>query len=638
MSSFAEQLQEALGTAYELDREILGGGMSRVFTARDKALGRTIVVKVLPPDLAAGVNRERFRREVQLAAQLQHPHIVPLLSAGESGELLWYTMPYIDGESLRAAIERKKPFSVKEVTRILHHVLDALGYAHKRGVVHRDIKPANILTQGSHSLVADFGVAKALSAALPGAGIGFTTAGMAIGTPSYMAPEQLAGDPTADHRIDLYAAGLLAYELLSGQSPFAGPSPRETMAAQLTRDPKPLHEVNPSVPLSMSRLIMKLLAKDPDDRPASAEAVLEELDAMTVTVGPATPASGGVAGMIAEPARSLTKVFAGIGVLAVALIVALFVMKPDAEMRAQRRQMQQARQDSVRHATDSLTKVAQMAAAPPVLSREDSVKIAENVNRAMRQQRTRDSVTRARVRDSIQRVEEKRARDSIFKAYGGGRTGSAAKRRIVVLEPLPSSRWPEAEQIGRAVADSLRSMLAKRAFIIVSPDSVRTVRGTTRSAQPGEWGAMFNSELVLAVRIEERPPRRGQTGPDSVQIRINAYDLTAQPRYYSRSLPVGSQWSVHEEILSSLEATLLQTIGALEEMSRAPRRSAADTIRGATTAITMPDGRVITVPAATFPSGAFEMMRVEQRGRGAREGIPPAQATPPTQPKKPPPV
>src|ERR1051326_2316891 len=172
MTNFAEHLQEALGPGYELERELLGGGMSRVFVAKDRALGRTIVVKVLPPDLAAGVNRERFRREIQLAAQLQHPHIVPLLSAGEHGELLWYTMPFIDGESLRAAIERKRPFSVREVTRILHDVVDALAHAHKRGVVHRDIKPANILTQGSHALVADFGVAKALSAALPGAGAG----------------------------------------------------------------------------------------------------------------------------------------------------------------------------------------------------------------------------------------------------------------------------------------------------------------------------------------------------------------------------------------------------------------------------------------------------------------------------------
>lgn len=599
--SFADQLQEALGPGCELERELLGGGMSRVFVAKDKALNRSIVVKVLPPDLAAGVNRERFRREIQLAAQLQHPHIVQLLSAGESGDLLWYTMPYIDGESLRAAIERKKEFSVKEVVRIMHDVLDALGYAHKRGVVHRDIKPANILTQGSHALVTDFGVAKALTAALPGAGIGFTTAGMAIGTPSYMAPEQLAGDPTADHRIDLYAAGLLAYELLSGQSPFAGPSPRETMAAQLTRDPKPLHEVNPAVPASMSALIMRMLAKDPDERPASAEAVLDEMDALTVPAGASTPVSGGVTGMVAPAARSLTKVFAGIGVLAVVLVIAGFVMKPGSKLREAREVRRQASRDSVKRVTDSLTRVAQ-ASAPIVLSHEDSLKIAATVNRELRKQQFRDSVARARAQDSIRRVEERKTRDSIFKAFGGTRPAAVAKRRIVVLEPLPSPRWPQAERIGQLVADSLRSMLSKRAFSIVSPDSVRAARANGRTASPQEWATQFNSELLISIRLEERPARRGRGGAggvDSVMLRINAYDMTARSQFSQRSLPATSQWGPHEEVLASLEATLLQTVGALEEMSRAPRRSPNDPETGAVPSMTLPDGRVIHFPAVT---------------------------------------
>src|SRR5687767_6580972 len=167
------------------------------------ALGRKVVVKVLPPDLAAGVNRERFRREIHLAAQLQHPHIVPLLTAGEDGDLLYYTMPYVSGESLRARLEEKGRLSVRDVVRILTDVVDALAYAHAHGVMHRDIKPGNVLTQRSHALVTDFGVAKALSAALPLAGS--TTSGMAIGTPAYMAPEQLAADPAADHRVDIYA-------------------------------------------------------------------------------------------------------------------------------------------------------------------------------------------------------------------------------------------------------------------------------------------------------------------------------------------------------------------------------------------------------------------------------------------------
>ena len=254
-------------------------------------LGRKVVVKVLPPELAAGVNRDRFRREIQVAAQLQHPHVVPLLSAGEQGDLLWYTMPYIEGESLRAALERKKEFSVREVMRILHDIVDALAFAHAHGVIHRDIKPANILTQGSHALVADFGVAKALSAAMPLSGV--TSAGIAIGTPAYMAPEQLAGDASADHRMDIYAVGLLAYELVTGVSPFTGPSPRETLAAQLTRDPKPLHEISAAVPRSLSTLIMRCLAKDPAQRPQTADEILHELDSMTMPLG-VTPDGGGV--------------------------------------------------------------------------------------------------------------------------------------------------------------------------------------------------------------------------------------------------------------------------------------------------------------------------------------------------------
>lgn len=251
--------------------------MSRVFVATERALGRRVVVKVLPPDLAAGVNIERFRREIQLAAQLQHPHVVPLLTAGERDELLWFTMPFIEGESLRATLERRTRLPAREVLRILHDVVDALAYAHSRGVVHRDIKPGNILMSGSHAVVTDFGVAKALSAAIPLAG--HTTSGMAIGTPAYMAPEQLAADPAADHRVDLYAVGLLAYELLTGASPFGGSSPQATLAAQLTERPKAPHLANPDVPASLSRLIMQCLEKDANKRPATASVLLELLTA-----------------------------------------------------------------------------------------------------------------------------------------------------------------------------------------------------------------------------------------------------------------------------------------------------------------------------------------------------------------------
>lgn len=257
--------------------------MSRVFVATDRSLGRKVVIKVLSPELTADVNRGRFRREIQVAAQLQHPHIVPLLAAGEDEELLYFTMPFIAGESLRSAVEKKGPLPVVEVVRVLYHVGEALDYAHGEGVVHRDIKPANILRSGTYALVTDFGVAKALNAAMPSAAM--TSTGMAVGTPAYMAPEQLAGDAAADHRIDIYAVGLLAYELLKGRSPFAATTPQKVLAAVLTQDPPPLIEVRPDVPPSLSEIVMSCLSKEPDERPSSARELLGALDTFSTASG-----------------------------------------------------------------------------------------------------------------------------------------------------------------------------------------------------------------------------------------------------------------------------------------------------------------------------------------------------------------
>ena len=207
-----EQLQQTLGSSYTLERELGGGGMSRVFVAEETSLGRKVVVKVLPHDLAATVNVERFRREIQLAARLQHPHIVPVLAAGISDGLPYYTMPFIEGESLRAKLARSGELPVPEAAKILRDVLSALSYAHEHGVVHRDIKPDNVLLTGSHAVVTDFGVAKALSASTnPGSSL--TSLGVALGTPAYMAPEQAAADPATDHRADLYGVGAMAYEM-----------------------------------------------------------------------------------------------------------------------------------------------------------------------------------------------------------------------------------------------------------------------------------------------------------------------------------------------------------------------------------------------------------------------------------------
>ena len=283
MTTFEERLKESLAHTYDIERELGGAGMSRVFVAKERSLGRRVVIKVLSPELTADVNRGRFRREIQVAAQLQHPHIVTLFSAGEIDDLLYYTMPFISGESLKTALEKNGPLPVVEVVRVLYHVAEALEYAHGEGVVHRDIKPANILMSGSYSLITDFGVAKALNAATTTSGM--TATGMAVGTPAYMAPEQLAGDAAADHRIDIYALGLLAYELLNGKSPFAASTPQRVLAAVLTQEPKPLIEVRPDVPPSLSELIMRCLSKEPENRPTNAREVLDALDLFSTASG-----------------------------------------------------------------------------------------------------------------------------------------------------------------------------------------------------------------------------------------------------------------------------------------------------------------------------------------------------------------
>ena len=278
-----DQLQHTLGTSYTLERELGGGGMSRVFVAEDTALGRSVVVKVLPPEMASGVSIERFKREITLAARLQHPHIVPLLSAGETGGLPYFTMPFVEGESLRARLARGEEVPLKAAVHLLREVASALAYAHRKGVIHRDIKPENVLITEQHAMVTDFGVAKAISAATHADADGLTAVGVALGTPAYMAPEQVAGDPGTDHRADIYAFGVIAYELLAGRAPFAGRTAQALMAAHVLETPEAISSRRVGVPAELSALVMRCLEKSPDNRPQSAEDILRRLDDVPAT-------------------------------------------------------------------------------------------------------------------------------------------------------------------------------------------------------------------------------------------------------------------------------------------------------------------------------------------------------------------
>ncbi len=281
MDPLRNNLQATLGDAYTLERELGGGGMSRVFVAHETALGRDVVVKVLAPELAAALSAERFAREIKLAAALQEPHIVPVLSAGLTTDgLPYYTMPFVRGDTLRTRMQTGR-IAPHEALGMLRNVALALAYAHERGIVHRDIKPENVLLSSGTAVVTDFGIAKALSAsASPATGNTLTSVGSAIGTPAYMAPEQAVGDPDTDHRADLYAWGVMAYELLGGRHPFAErTTPHALIAAHMSETPRALREINGELSEPFANLVMRCLAKEPNGRPKSAHELLAALDA-----------------------------------------------------------------------------------------------------------------------------------------------------------------------------------------------------------------------------------------------------------------------------------------------------------------------------------------------------------------------
>jgi TolB-like protein/tetratricopeptide (TPR) repeat protein len=333
-------LQDKLGPAFTVERELSGGGMSRVFVAFDASLGRRVVVKVLPPELAASLSVERFKREILLAAGLQHPHIVGVLSAGEVDGMPFFTMPFVEGESLRARIEREGRLAVGRTVSILKDVARALAYAHERGVVHRDIKPDNVLLAGASATVTDFGIAKALLGSIatdPGQAesdpprgqsrsiskTGITQLGTTLGTPAYMAPEQAAADPATDSRADIYSFGIMAYEMLTGQVPFKSKTPQALLAAQLTATPAPMTASRADVPVALVRLVMQCLEKERDKRPQSARELAEMLEHPDMVSGAFASAS-----VRAVPRRRRWAIAGGtFGLLAVAATVVFFVTR-----------------------------------------------------------------------------------------------------------------------------------------------------------------------------------------------------------------------------------------------------------------------------------------------------------------------
>lgn len=258
-----EGLRTALGDRYSVERELGQGGMATVYLAEDLKHGRKVAIKILKPELAAAVGTERFLREIAISAKLRHPHILPLYDSGGAEALLYYVMPFVEGETLRSRLDRETQLPVENALEIARQVADALSYAHARGVIHRDIKPANILLESGHAMVADFGIARAITAAR---GEGLTETGMTVGTPAYLSPEQAAGERNLDGRSDVYALGCVLYEMLAGQPPFTGPTAASVVHQRLIAEPPLVTQLRPGVPAGIANALKRTLAMNPADR------------------------------------------------------------------------------------------------------------------------------------------------------------------------------------------------------------------------------------------------------------------------------------------------------------------------------------------------------------------------------------
>src|SRR4026209_1600474 len=274
MTSPAERLEAALSDRYRIERELGAGGMATVYLANDIRHDRLVAVKGLRPGLAAVIAAERFLAEIQLTANLNHPHILPLFDSGEADSFLYYVMPYVEGESLREKLDREQQLSIDEAVHHGRAIASALDYAHRQGIVHRDMKPENVMLYEGEAMVMDFGIAKAVSAAGPET---LTQTGMMVGTPAYVSPEQAAGEANLDGKSDQYSLACILYEMIAGERPFSGTTPQSIMAKRFTETPRPLRAIRNTVPASVEKAVSRAMSTDGGARYATTAQVGQAL-------------------------------------------------------------------------------------------------------------------------------------------------------------------------------------------------------------------------------------------------------------------------------------------------------------------------------------------------------------------------
>ncbi|MEP6475215.1 MAG: protein kinase, partial [Gemmatimonadota bacterium] len=527
MPPFQDDLQAAIGPAYTLERELGGGGMSRVFVAEEVALHRKVAIKVLPPDLAAVLSPDRFRREIELAARLQHPHIVPLLAAGRAesmaggAPLLYYTMPLVEGESLRARLSRDGAVPVAASIKLLREVADALAYAHARNVIHRDIKPDNILISSQHALVTDFGIAKAIGGALDNGSAGLTSVGFSLGTPAYMAPEQALADPLVDFHADLYAWGVVAYEMLTGQELFPRRSPQQIVAAHLTEVPQPIGQVVPSCPPALAALIMQSLEKEPGRRPKSAADIVARLDDIAMPTPMGTPS------VALSPGRKRSRLWIPVAivlVIAVAVTLRIFGLLPGSSLLSQGVFKDRDRillADVVNHTRDSLLGGTVTEALRVDLTQSQSVSLltAAQVQAALeRMKRAGPQLLDGTLaREIAQREGAKAVVAAEVSSVGGGYVVSAQLLAASSGDVLAAFRETARDSSGLIDAiGKVSSQLRRR--IGESLENIRSDRPLAEVSTSSLSALQKYSEAVRLIEVEGDYTRAGALLEEAVRI------------------------------------------------------------------------------------------------------------------------